>query len=505
MGGVWVIRDYGKGELLHYQHSKWSMIDSSSGLPATFIDSILVGHDGTLWVAQWDAIYYLPGGSHHFVRSPEPLGRHYHTGLGEDRFGRIWISDDKSVRVLPQDRTKSSRQVPGDTFLPIAPHGGVYRIMFDRDGNLWGTSRSGGVYRIASPDVRPKSQPERYRASDGLTSNRHCRDGRGSRGQHVDRHCGGARQFPSCSRGAGARPAGGLLRRKRLWRRLRDGRSHPLSHPPWREGQSPHEDPRSSFHVRGWFRRLVGRHSWPFASSARRRTTSCAHTRPCRAQRRRCGRVKTITKGTSGFFHSDGRLLRRSPAGAWSNFPLENPKRDAGIGILRDPRGRILLQSRDKIQRIDFPNVTTVWSGPLGPIGAVQWLWPDGDDLYAIGETGITRIRNGKASSLRRTDYPELSLITGFVRSRGETWIMNSVGLLHTPLAQFDAAFERPGQPAAIFGDRYDGRLAPALRGWATGTISRQAPMDACGSSLTSALRGSTQQTSSSTGLPRRS
>ena len=51
------------------------------------------------------------------------------------------------------------------------------RILFDRDGALWGTTFSTGVFRVARPDAAltagaSRPHAETYEAKDGLSSNK---------------------------------------------------------------------------------------------------------------------------------------------------------------------------------------------------------------------------------------------------------------------------------------------------------------------------------------------
>ncbi|GAB4061642.1 two-component regulator propeller domain-containing protein [Uliginosibacterium sediminicola] len=146
-GGIWVARG-GRSELTlaRFHDGVWHEFSTESGLPAQPVWDLHIARDGTLWVVLSNTLVYLrPGETHftstRFVTTPR-------ASLAEDAFGQIWISDADGTRTL--DRAAS----PDTFFAHPNPVGGT-RLLFDRQGDLWTTTRNNGVLRIREPGHTP--------------------------------------------------------------------------------------------------------------------------------------------------------------------------------------------------------------------------------------------------------------------------------------------------------------------------------------------------------------
>ena len=146
-GVIWAAA---KNGLARFQNGRWSTIGSDWGLPPNSAGWVLVDKEGTLWVTGPSSLFFLTKGSRRFQDTQIALG----TGavLALDREGALWVSD----------KVRGTRSLPGVTALHPSLSGAASntspgfitsnRIVFDRDGHMWGTdSQSGGIYVVLNP------------------------------------------------------------------------------------------------------------------------------------------------------------------------------------------------------------------------------------------------------------------------------------------------------------------------------------------------------------------
>jgi signal transduction histidine kinase len=160
-GAIWVVGGPERRALRRLWRGTWERIDTRFGVPDDeAVSSVFPARDGTVWLATERRVLFLRPGGARFVDSGQRIGNG--ASLAQDATGAIWISDPRGTWKL-SDRAR--------IFYPA--QGPVLRtnILFDGSGNLWGSTYTGGVFRIAAPNRPDIARVERYRRDDGLSSN----------------------------------------------------------------------------------------------------------------------------------------------------------------------------------------------------------------------------------------------------------------------------------------------------------------------------------------------
>ena len=155
--GIWAAT---RGGLAHFDGQRWQMVNEDSwGYPARRADWVLRDAKGTLWATTGDALVYLDASTHRFRRfGNERVGLNAILANAPD--GRVWISDEtKGTRPLEsKDGTSSLRE----RF--------VKRLLFDRDGGIWGTDAvRGGVFRTGVA-AASSMEPQVFTSTQGLSA-----------------------------------------------------------------------------------------------------------------------------------------------------------------------------------------------------------------------------------------------------------------------------------------------------------------------------------------------
>lgn len=154
---VWVAA---RGGLARFDGQRWQIADEPQwGYPAHRADWALRDAKGTLWVTTGDAVFYLDASTHRFRRFGEE-----HVGLNailsNAPDGRVWISDE----------TKGTRPLESKNASPLLRERFVKRLLFDREGGLWGTDAiRGGVFRTAAK-ATSRSDLRTFASAQGLSA-----------------------------------------------------------------------------------------------------------------------------------------------------------------------------------------------------------------------------------------------------------------------------------------------------------------------------------------------
>lgn len=155
--GLWVAT---RGGLARCDGRSWQSADEGAwGYPARRADWVLRDAKGTLWVTTGDAIVYLDASTHRFQRfGKERVGLNAILANGPD--GRVWISDEAHGT-----RPLESKDAPS----PLRERF-VKRLLFDRDGGIWGTDAiRGGIFHTDSAAVAT-TEPEAFASAQGLSA-----------------------------------------------------------------------------------------------------------------------------------------------------------------------------------------------------------------------------------------------------------------------------------------------------------------------------------------------
>jgi PAS domain S-box-containing protein len=142
-GRIWAGTESG---LALRQGGQWTSIGRDWNLRPEMVRALLVDHAGTLWVATVSRVAYLTRGSKVFKLGGS-LGRDV-TTLAQAGDGRVWLADDHrwEVRPVPIAKEKSAGE------LPVVLGKGLRELLFDREGALWITRMDSGVVRIRYPE-----------------------------------------------------------------------------------------------------------------------------------------------------------------------------------------------------------------------------------------------------------------------------------------------------------------------------------------------------------------
>jgi signal transduction histidine kinase len=162
--------------LYRYDGASWKQLAEDPGHPEQRADYLLVSHDGTLWVTTGTSLIYLLPGEKRFRVALATLSAI--APLAESPNGSIWISD--ALRgVFPAAQIAKGRWV----LLPVPVVDAsndivrAKRLLFDHDGDLWGTDADhGGIFRAGRPDplmgaIHQQDVKDRFSQSDGLAAN----------------------------------------------------------------------------------------------------------------------------------------------------------------------------------------------------------------------------------------------------------------------------------------------------------------------------------------------
>lgn len=173
-GAVWAaIKSRSGGGLARYRDGRWSMVGAAWGLPDGGVSGVLPAADGSLWAAAGDAIWVLRPGAKRFERTGERAFDR--TRIVQAPDSRIWISPGGNLPIHPvvnRLQPGASKGRPGRTRSLLLEGSGEH-ILVDRDNVLWGTRRSGGIFRLVDPIERSRSdiEPgEQFTLADGLSS-----------------------------------------------------------------------------------------------------------------------------------------------------------------------------------------------------------------------------------------------------------------------------------------------------------------------------------------------
>jgi signal transduction histidine kinase/ligand-binding sensor domain-containing protein len=170
-GDIWVATF---GGVAVFRGAAWKTVAWNATFGRAY--NLLVARDGTVWIAAQHALLFIRPGSDTVEQTAEPTDGPW--AFAEAPDGRLWLSDVKwGLRVLEPAQLLASRP----SKLPAQGRADALRaraILFDRDGNLWGTYQTGtGLFRIANPGgfaagppLRQTEASESFGAKDGLSS-----------------------------------------------------------------------------------------------------------------------------------------------------------------------------------------------------------------------------------------------------------------------------------------------------------------------------------------------
>ncbi|SEL10047.1 Signal transduction histidine kinase [Pseudoxanthomonas sp. GM95] len=162
---LWVATDHG---LAYFNGQRWIAVGAAEGFVSGGAQWLLQDRHGRLWVATAQRLYYLPAHGKRFVTTEVTTADL--PVMAESPDGRLWLADpDHGVRAITD---ASGQLLSAGEIHPLQPRLKARRMMFARDGSLWGTDYDErGIFRIgAAALAAQRADVERLGRADGLTA-----------------------------------------------------------------------------------------------------------------------------------------------------------------------------------------------------------------------------------------------------------------------------------------------------------------------------------------------
>jgi signal transduction histidine kinase/ligand-binding sensor domain-containing protein len=454
-GAVWAAFSTPKHNLARFVGGKQQDVDASWNLPEGYIMDLRVTRDGTLWVAIDGSLSFLRRGARRFERTDVVMGAG--AGLTEDAGGRLWVSDSLGARPLPN-------VAKGETARRGAPAGYIVsdsaryaRILFDRDGSLWGTTFSTGAFRVAKPDVafatnertsRPRA--ETYEAKDGLSSNKAV--------PILEDHEGNI--WIGTSAGLDRLRTANVVVEPGIARSSRFGYMQFVD----RDGAIWTADSDTVYRASpGQAPRMI-RDRLDNPTALCQDKTGAMWLGANNSLTRLGGRPRTVNPPIarddpySGCVVDDrgdlwlalfatgyGRLDAR---GRWTVFPPLAPEL-VHSNITIDRQGRLLLPTPRTLSRVAADGaVQTLRPSPKLAVGGLRAIYQGPKDLLIGCEFGLLRLTGDRFQALQVARFPWAKGVQGVVQTpNGETWILGALGVVQMRTEDLARAFDDPARP----------------------------------------------------------
>jgi signal transduction histidine kinase/ligand-binding sensor domain-containing protein len=435
-GTIWVARG-GRSQdtLARWRGGQWEQIGPEAGLPPGRVWHIRVSRDGTLWVVLNDTVVFKRPGAKRFEPTHERVTAR--ASIGEAPDGVIWVSDTRSTRPIGAGPSSSASR----TFSQVGDVGGA-RILFDRRGQLWGTTWTDGVFNVAR---MTQARAQTFMARDGLTSDQ-------THAVFEDREGNiwvGTELGVDMLRPAAISVEPNIPQNSAQGYRLaaRDDGTVFVSDTKTLYAIAPNGSARAVMRTPSLPAALCagsGNSLWMALNTEVIQLTTSGQTvfrRPTEAYSYGCAE------------DGDGRLwipaldkgLNQLSQGQWSHWPV-TPGGAPPANALRDPQGRAVILYRGDPRTSATPFLA-VHRDRIG-IGEIESLMPGRTAVFASSARGLSRLSGERVQVLGVETYPWLVSINGLVQTAaGDTWTIGDTGIVRMRTADLDGAFARPGAP----------------------------------------------------------
>lgn len=457
-GTIWVLTERIGMPLLRFRNGQWTSFGTEAGAPADNPFSMVVTRDGTVWVSFTGSVARLAPNGHRFefvAHDRRALGR-----LSIDPEERIWLSENRGTYPLTGPGGRGS---PPPLRHPYPTDAAEIRgwPRFDREGNLWIATYYDGLQRISRPDPRgaastaeATARVERFTARDNLSSNATTQIFQDAEGNvwaatenGLDRFWPATLRFePQLTRPAAF---GDLLLRgsdgsvyigqtSTVYRVRPGGRPEPI----FRTANEPRtlcEAPDGAL----WIGLIKGKQVAIWKDGNVRRLP---------------GRVPLLHTLYDCVFDAKGDYWVTASLGGMARLHGGQWHRVSGApggpflpkSMVTDAQGRILVHWSDRVlSLLDGPvrRSTPIPFNGHEPDDIALYPAPSGA-LFASGEFGLARLRNGHFDSIPAQRLPLLSGVNGMVQTHaGETWLASPGGILRMRSSALDNAFAHLGAP----------------------------------------------------------
>lgn len=469
-----------RGGLVRFDGARWHAAGADDGYPAARADWVFVDAGGTLWATTGEELVYRRDGAPRFERTGIAVGKDAIVAQAPD--GELWLSDAlRGTRALPGLAADPARA--GEAEPPRTSFGHAKRLVFDRDGTLWGSDVSrGGVWRVAQPGklgaraLGPADVDAFFGRKDGLTSDIAVplvEDAEGTLWAGTNLGLNSFRRnnvvAPEALR---AGPTSDLA--------LAAGDGGAM----WaaNRGELLRATPEASTVVAGNLPEIYAAVRagdgtlWLQTSDGLLRYRNGAFEATALPAGLAAEDVRAIAPDRDG-----GLWIAASRRGVWhwrgaDWSPLELVGDLAGrapTALAVDAHDTLWIGHADgTLARVDA-NAQRIYGASDGlAVGVVTVVAAIGDDLYVGGETGFARRRGERFDTLALAPPDALAGTTGVARSRdGDLWLNTIVGVVRVSAAEAERAFDEPGYRAASRRfDHRDGLPGVARQATVTGS-----------------------------------
>lgn len=446
-GIIWSHSVSFQSPLSRWQRGRWELIDESWGLPGGRIAAVLARHDGSLWVTTDKGTAALRPGVRRFqlLDTVNGLGR----GLIEDENKQIWVLDPKAgTGPVTGGRGKSS-----STFFVVGLPSGQRDGIIDRDGNIWGTTGSAGILRVATAPsdarVSDRSQDRReeiFRASDGLTSDN-------TKAIIEDRE---GNIWVGTSVGLDRFRAADVVAETAIPQHSPYGYVIMAS----RSGIMYAVDSESLYRVEPNKRPVLVlgglKNPESLCESANGTIWLGTHGGIYRGDGYKFDRLTDAPEKSDSldcledkrgaiWFALVGSGMLRYQSGIWAQVPLPAGRDEAVTAMVSDVNGGFLvsLMSRGLIHA-DPPRSQVIWPYRAMPGGNITALYQGTDSILIGSQNGLAELRDARLRVLKHPTA-ELRGITGLVQTpAGDTWVLSAAGIVRMTTPSLERALSNP-------------------------------------------------------------
>lgn len=415
-----------KGGLRWYDGQQWQPPTPAMQVPALPAHWLQRDHQGTLWLLAGNALWRLPRGASHF--EPTEVEASPQSVLAERADGSLWLADRRrGILPVARDGTPLSAAQRESRRLPDLR---ADRILFARDGSLWGTRiGSGGVFRLSFDGTQP-TLLENFDVAQGLTSTSASplledREGNiwigtnlglnrfRARSVHALLDVGPSGPYRTLYRTAGGKVQGydDDLRMFDLQRSL--VRAGPAA---MQRASLQSADPLWLFHDDRLYRRTAGR-TVSFAAPS----WTAGHS---------FNSVFFATQDEA--WACAGPYTLHFKDGRWRN-DHRLPARSCSL-VSVDERGRVLVGHDDgTLHVVDGHSVRAYGPAQGLNVGPVTAVYARGEELLVAGESGLAALEGARFHVLQADIPGVLEGITGIAgETSGTRWLNGSRGLVRT-------------------------------------------------------------------------
>jgi signal transduction histidine kinase len=457
-GGIWVAHVGAGSGLARFFHGHWQQFGPESGLPLDWVWNVSVLPDGTILVRSRSGPFVRKPGSPRFESLPAGTGKSPLVVTDQQR--TVWRISQEGAKIL----TRAGEDAPMATLIPLPLQATPHSALVARDGGIWITTYATGLIRLRPSEPAPVETMTR---AQGLTSDLAISSFQDREGNVWIGTVNGLDQFrresivaePSVptalnglmiSRGA----AGSVL--------VTDfNKLYPF---PPRTTAASLPTPPDGFEVEcaGPGDTIMIGTTYGFWQVAGGRLVPLPSPPPPAppAQKRHLFQCMTDGQGRTWFTAmSDGAIM--FDHGRWTHYALPRGRGDnwaKNIAIDADGMPLIYLENGPLLQ-FGPTGSRGIWEDRAGVMGEVQAIFVGSQELLLGSASGLTRVREGRASNLVK---PWLQLTVGIARVGSDTWLLTGQGLVRIRTSDLDAAFDHPERdpPHRLF-DYRDGMPGP--------------------------------------------